>query len=236
MLPWPLDRVVVETSPGVYSFFRTPGAPTPYIVLDTNLLIGDPGPQGDPGPTGPTGPTGATGATGAAGPTGPTGPTGATGATGATGPAADTDNIVKFSNTQSQGTHGGTAPAGAWYTVVFNGMVGTLTSLYTLSNNVFTLPAGRYLFEISVPGVNVGPHMIRLMEGTTQVMSGGTSEYSSNNNSTRAWLKGELVLSASASLHVEHYTTVGWATSGKGVAANISGQQETYALMFIWKL
>lgn len=212
MLPWPLDRLVIETAPGVFSFYRTPGAAAPYMVFDTTLLEGD---------TGPAGPTGATGATGATGPT---------------GPAADTDNMVRFANTQSQGTHGGTSPAGAWYTVVFNGMVGTLTSLYTLSSNIFTLPAGRYLFEISVPGVNVGPHMIRLMEGSTQVMYGGTSEYSSNNNSSRAWLKGELVLSASASLHVEHYTTTAWTTSGKGVAANISGQSETYATMFIWKL
>lgn len=84
-------------------------------LLNPELLMGEPGPQGLPGPVGPRGPRGTagvdgtdgdTGAQGETGPLGPPGPNGLVGPTGNQGPKGDTGNTGPKGDTGERGQDG----------------------------------------------------------------------------------------------------------------------------------
>lgn len=84
--------------------------------VETERVIGSPGPtgpEGQVGKTGPTGPVGPTGSNGLVGPTGPIGPTGDTGPVGPAGPVGPTGPAGSTGSVGPTGPAGPTGPSGS---------------------------------------------------------------------------------------------------------------------------
>jgi hypothetical protein len=135
---------------------------------------------------------------------------------------------------KTQGTNAGTATAGSWITRTLNVLAADTTAAVILASNIITLPAGSYIFHISVPGFSVQGHQCRLLDITAgTVIATGTSEYAGANNQSRSVLVCRVTVDIGLTneYEIQQYVNSTQATNGFGAAANID--TETYTSVLI---
>lgn len=162
------------------------------------------------------------------------------------GVSLDTDGTIKSTAFQpyvrvwdekTEDTEGGTSAVGTNTRVLTD--IYPEDSFATLSSNKITLEAGTYRCYISCPAFQVGSHSAVLYDVTgaaTEIE--GTSEYSgaANYAQTRSIVAGEFTITSETIFEVRHYCQTAYATSGLGLAADITGKNEIYTIAEFWKL
>jgi hypothetical protein len=138
---------------------------------------------------------------------------------------------------KTSGTGGGDFNSGAWRTRDLNTIVDDETEAVTLNSNQLTLPAGKYIVDISCPAYwKVGSHQARLYDITnSQILLLGTTEIITDNAAyreaqvmTRSFIKGLITLVASTTLEVQHRCAT-TENSGFGVSAGFGTEVYTIA-------
>jgi hypothetical protein len=126
---------------------------------------------------------------------------------------------------KSAGTHGGTFTNGAWRTRDLTLIETDDTGVVTLVANQFTLPAGTYVCDISVPAVNTDRHKSRLQnvtDATTTLLGSSTDCGSNDNDESSSFIKGKFTIAISKTFEVQHRCQTTAATFGFGVASNFA--------------
>ena len=122
---------------------------------------------------------------------------------------------------------GGTNTAGSFQTRILNTEVDP-DNIVTIAANQFTLQAGTYLIEGSVPASAVNAHQSRLRnitDSTNAII--GTSEYSDGTDaeSSRSELEGIVTVAAAKTFEVQHYTQTSKVVVGYGVSSGYAGEE-----------
>lgn len=165
-------------------------------------------------------------------------------------------HIVNLQHQEASGTAGGTATAGSWETRPINTIAEDTGNLSdeTLENPVaidangaFTLPAGLWQFDITVPFHACNAGRARLynvddgdvatyLDGTTEIY--GTSIYASsaNGGSANSVMRGRLQLTAPTKLRVEGQVGTSQATIGMGYPASLGTEVYTQAIFTLISL
>jgi hypothetical protein len=105
----------------------------------------------------------------------------------------------------------------------------------TLSSNLITLAAGKWSYEIRVPGYRIGNFRARLYNVTSSsiqcVGSGSTAiNNSSSGHEQRSIIRGEMTLSSTTVFRVEIWGSIAnTSTLAQGFYIGISGTPEKYA-------
>ena len=159
----------------------------------------------------------------------------------AAGTAAPT---VIIQDKKSSGTVGGTATTGAWTKRTLNNLARNSGSLATLTSDEFTLPAGTYYIDAVAPFYNnEGIMRIRLYNVTdASVVQVGRSAYANAGNSPDrpnqfdVWVSSVVTITGSKAFRIEYYTSgAASSTSNLGFPSSISGVDEIYTEVKIWK-
>lgn len=156
--------------------------------------------------------------------------------------ASGAPNVI-IQDVKSSGTVGGTATIGAWTKRTLNTLVYNRDTLATLSNDEFTLPSGTYYIEAAAPfNNNEGFMRIRLYNVTDAAVTaygrnGNALAGDSPNrpNQIDAVLQTVFTIAATKTLRIEYYTFDSETTSGLGYAQGLSGINEIYTQVNIWK-
>jgi hypothetical protein len=107
----------------------------------------------------------------------------------------------------------------------------------SLASNTITVPAGTYRFKISAPAAGaVGLNFLQVVftGGSTTTLY-GSGEFSGAGQQVRATLNGEITLSATTTIVVNHYTASAVATSGLGNASVASATNAIFTEVELWK-
>lgn len=139
---------------------------------------------------------------------------------------------------QSAGTDGGTFTNGAWRTRVLNTEQSDPDAIVSITSNQFTLAAGTYRVQASVPGYQCGVHVAKLVNitDTADTIVGGVSASDNSVNiMTRSVIVGQFTIAGSKVFEIQHRCTSTKATDGLGKAANV-GVAEIYTIVEIWKV
>ena len=135
------------------------------------------------------------------------------------------------------GTTGGATSSATWNTRDIN-TIKKNTIGASLSSNRITLPAGSYYVRATMPAYSNGRVRAAiynytdgayLLYGPTAYTPGGTDAWSA------VTLCGVITLTASKAIELRMYSQSAHAT-GMGLAASISGVQECYSEVEIWKM
>jgi hypothetical protein len=141
---------------------------------------------------------------------------------------------------KANGTDAGTFSNGAWRTRTINTVKTNTITGASLSSNEVTLPAGRYWVQASAPASDVNAHVLRLFDvtpGNTTIMFGQTARTPvSTGGQTHAFVSGEMTLSASTAVRLEHFCSSTQGTTGFGRATSLGSATEVFADIVIWKL
>lgn len=139
---------------------------------------------------------------------------------------------------KAQNTAGGTFTSGAWQTRTLNTESTDTGGNCSLASNQFTLDAGTYVIDAQAPASEVGPHQTRLQnitDGTTTI-TGTTALANSAASYSHApsTLQGVFTIASSKAFELQHRCTSTKATSGFGLAANLT--TEVYATVKLMKI
>jgi hypothetical protein len=130
------------------------------------------------------------------------------------GGAAASVSAAVLSDTQAANTNGGSLTDGAWNTRVLNTEDADPSSIVTLASNQFTLGAGTYVIDWSVPGFNIGNHLSRLYNVTgAAAVKNGSSETSSASSQSRSMGSAIVTPTGSTAYRIEHQGVSGGAAS-----------------------
>lgn len=146
--------------------------------------------------------------------------------------------VAYLSDVKPNNTAGGASGTTTTQTRTLNTIVDSTGIVVSLASNQFTLSAGTYRINASVPGYTVGGHKARLRnvtDGTTTLI--GTSEYSNasaDNADSRSMINGEFTITSNKAFEIQHYTNA-VASSGLGRPVN-SGESEVYTQVEITKI
>lgn len=136
---------------------------------------------------------------------------------------------------QANGVGGGSSSsANTWFTRTLNVEVVNTIPGASLASNLITLPKGTYRVTGSAPAFAPSYHKCRIYNvtaGAAVTTALGTSEYAPSNQG-RSWIDGEIVLTESSVLRLEHWASN---TGPLGLAAN-SGMPEVYSRLAIRKV
>lgn len=138
-----------------------------------------------------------------------------------------------------QNTVGGTFSTGDWRTRDFNTVLTNEITGASLSTNQITLPAGTYYINAHCMGYGVGLHKLKLYNVSDSVDVIVGPQMHSNSTSitgTQAPLFGRFTIGSSKSFELRHYCNVSNASNGFGAAQNISGYNEVYSDVQIWRI
>ncbi len=130
-------------------------------------------------------------------------------------------------------TAGQTLSAGVWNIRDLNTVLQNDIQGASLSANVVTLPAGTYEFHGEAGGHQCNEHAVRIHNLTTGALIEGvhTRSAAGDYTTTRAVVVGQMTLTASNTIRLEHYTV----NAGTGGLAMGRGN-EKYADLRIYKL
>jgi hypothetical protein len=149
------------------------------------------------------------------------------------------NSVVFLSDIKAAGTNGGGFANGAWRTRDLNNIVDD-DGISSLSGNQFTLPAGTYAINATVPAYAVGQHKARLFNVTdnTEAIQGTTELADSiaavGNSST---IRGRFVVpSGGRTFRIEHICQVTTATFGFGRVVTTLGGSEVFTVVEIRKV
>ncbi len=154
------------------------------------------------------------------------------------GPLSTIGDIAFLSDVKTNTTAGGSSTSTTTHTRVLNTIVDPHSIVTSLTSNQFTLPAGTYYINASAPAYTSNPHKVRIRnitDSTTALVGTSEQDSSSINAQTRSQVEGILTISASKTFELQHYISVGFATSGLGSPTS-SGDVEVYATVKIQKL
>tara|TARA_R100001510_G_scaffold49298_1_gene47568 strand:+ start:741 stop:1289 length:549 start_codon:yes stop_codon:yes gene_type:complete len=126
---------------------------------------------------------------------------------------------------KSGNTDGGSFSAGDWRTRDLNHEISDTDSIVSISNNQFTLGAGKYLIKASSPACQVGGHQIRLYSVTDDAaIKNGTPEFSgqiASGAQTRSFLEMVYTISVDTTFAIQHRcSTTQSQTFGAGAASS----------------
>jgi hypothetical protein len=149
------------------------------------------------------------------------------------------DAYGKWSETKPQGDPGGTFTKDAWQKRVFNIEDSDDSNLGALGSGQLTLEAGTYVCSVEANGHEVDKHALRLWDTTTgpgQLLSGKNADCSGSNVTTTATISGKFTIGVQSVLEIQHWCTTTQATTGFGNAINITGRDEVYATIELWRV
>lgn len=166
--------------------------------------------------------------------------TSGTGANWQSSPTPTTLNLpyLKYSNTQTSGTGGGTSTAGSFQPFFLNTEDFDTAGIGSLSSNQVTLPAGTYQVRsigmlngnvaiyASTRLYNITDSAVLLLGTTAEVIPTGTALYTN--------VVGQFTLSGTKALELQYRVSTGYATFGQGI--NGSFQAEVYTQLEFWKI
>lgn len=149
------------------------------------------------------------------------------------------ENYMHVRDEPPSGTIGGTATGGTWHTRNLNNVLYNTISGATLNLNQIILPSGTYYIKASAPASLVNRHRIGLYNiQLASFILLGTSSFSpsTGGDNSRSYINGVLSLSSSSNIEIRHYVTTTYATNGLGHPASITGMNEVYSEVEIWKI
>jgi hypothetical protein len=155
-------------------------------------------------------------------------------------------HYVLLAQSSASGTAGGSSSATTWTTRTLAEILDD-GGVCTVAANLFTLAAGTYRIAARAPAYKVGMHRLRLYNVTgTAVWTTGILAPNAHvpihpvdgdvDGMTDATLFGQFTIGASTQFRLDHWTELAITTSGLGVAASISGVNEVYATVELWKI
>lgn len=133
---------------------------------------------------------------------------------------------------QTANTIGGDATAGDWRTRTINTLEQKTTGNVTLSTNVLTIPAGKWLLYFSAPAYECGAHRARIIldELGTPAYVNGSSSANSGGNTTLSFGFSVVDYSSSFTAKVQHQVTSTRVTWGFGRPANFGTEVYTQVI------
>ncbi len=139
------------------------------------------------------------------------------------------------------GTDGGTFTNGAWRTRDLTTILTNEISGASRSGNQLILPDGTYYIEASAPADRVNDHRARFENvslGSTMVIGTNTrAADSTGGDGTRATVKGRFTSSGGPhTFELQHRCVESRSINGFGLAFNVSGINEVYTEVLIWKI
>lgn len=153
-------------------------------------------------------------------------------------PGVPSGSYALIVDQQTSGTEGGATVAGAWTTRVLNTIRNDPDSIVTaLSSNKFTLGAGSYIINCTVPFMRSGDTQLRLRnitDSTSDLV--GINVYwdtGSDGDGGISKLHGLLTLTAAKDFELQYYAASVFATNGLGRKAAGGGEVENFALVEI---
>lgn len=161
-------------------------------------------------------------------------------------PLLSTSKLMHVIDQKASGTGGGSVTAAAWNTRTLNTVLVNNISGASLASNVITLPAGTYYVEASAPAVGDTStatnqrHKVAIKKVDNTLLLLGTSECIQPSGSsiilqTRSFVRGTFTLAASTGIILDHYFTTSTSYVA-GIPTNISGYNEVYSEIKIWKV
>lgn len=157
----------------------------------------------------------------------------------ASGAAKGLFKFAVIADQKADTTAGGTFTSGAWRTRTLNTEVCDSDTIVTLSSNQFTLAAGTYRLEASVPAAQVDGHTARLRNITdTDTTAVGTASFSPaavGGFTTHSFIAIEFTITDTKVFEIQHFCNT--TKSGNGFGPPVSaGVVEVYTMVKIWKL
>lgn len=148
--------------------------------------------------------------------------------------------LLHIQDKKTANTAGGTFTSGAWRTRDLNTVITNEITGASLGTNVITLPAGTYFCIATAPANAVNGHKARLRKtnGTAETLLIGTSADARNGieyNHNCSLVNGRFTITEESTIELQHYCTVGYATTGFGIPNNIDSLNEIYSEIMIWK-
>lgn len=154
-------------------------------------------------------------------------------------PAASSEQLAIFNETQSSGTEGGANTAASYTKRTLNtSIVNTITGC-SIASSVITLPAGTYHVTASAPVLAVNGHRIRFRnttDSTTAVLGATGYTATSAPNNDRAILEGHFVITGSKDFELQHMTATLKSGNGLGAAQSQDALGEVYSIVTIRKI
>jgi hypothetical protein len=137
----------------------------------------------------------------------------------------------------TSGTNGGASSAATWNVRPLNTSVSSGIAGASLAANRVTLPAGTYRIKAVAVAYYVNRNQLRLRNitsGTTALNGVGmvAANVGAIGTTSLATLQGQLVLSVTTDLELQHYTELAKTDNGLGVPTS-SGEVEVYAELWI---
>lgn len=121
--------------------------------------------------------------------------------------------------------HAGATFTAGWSQRILNTIVTNTISGASLSNNIITLPAGKYIGDITIPCYMVNNTTAKLVDYNTavQVLLGTVEQANASaNDPATVHIRGVFTLSAAANLYITQYAQTQKTANGFGVAC-VSG-------------
>lgn len=147
--------------------------------------------------------------------------------------------VIHVRDEKAQNTAAGGFTSGSWQTRTLNTSKTNTINGASLASNQITLPAGTYWIDAAAPAYSVYRHQAKLYNTTTAAdIIIGSGEYSPDPGGvgpsmTRSVVRGSFTLTAASVLELQHRCQVTFATSGLGIAANLT--TEIYTEVIIWR-
>jgi len=148
-------------------------------------------------------------------------------------------SVAIIADVKAYNVDGGTFTSGAWRTRDLNTELDDPSAIVTIASNQFTLQAGTYLVEWSVPAYKVDRHFSRLQnitDSTTEVE--GTSVFTNDADGISTTSIGASVTTITSAkvFEIQHRCTVTKSASGFGIQSSVSGSNSVYTLVKIHKI
>ena len=158
--------------------------------------------------------------------------------------------VEEFASTTPGGNAVACAPSGgagvpiafnirALNTTIENGITGASLNASTYQ---VTLPAGKYYFDYAAPARSVDGHytfIYQVSPSPAGNIGNGANAYSASTDASGTTSVGSNVITLTASstvIELRHHTVTGEATNGLGWPVNVTGRNERYAALKIWKI
>lgn len=124
-------------------------------------------------------------------------------------------------------------------TTIENGITGASLNASTYQ---VTLPAGEYYFDYSAPARSVDGHytfIYKVSPSPAGSIGNGANAYSAGTDASGTTSVGSNVITLTASstiIELRHHTVTGELTNGLGWPVSVTGRNERYATLKIWKI
>lgn len=151
---------------------------------------------------------------------------------------------VRVEDQKTKNTHGGASTSTTWHTRTLNTEVQDTDSKASVASNQVTLQAGTWDIRVSAPAYASSVHAIVLRndtDGTIALFGWNEDASSSDTSVTRAFAAGRVTIAGAKAFSIRHYTSVGVASFGLGVALNVNdpdaaARSEVYAVFEAWQV